>query len=165
MGTAAQHVLALPELLSTILQYVHAEQSLFKCMRVNSVWQHEATTLQWADLPRLCRLNTIHPQRQQYYANKVQSCSVTLDDDDFMFLDFKYRAIAFPRLRSVEFRLERGLSNCPFDLTLLHPFLPSTVRRIELSVQNVEQLKIVLDLVAVREDFVHVHSTIIFAIS
>lgn len=126
---ATQHALSLPELLSIILAYVHEDQSLFTCMFVNSLWAAEAASIQWADQPPLPRLETIHPERQQYYANKVRNCSIRLDTTVGSVLSFvNMRNLAFPRLDTVKLAMHCTTEDFMLDENMMHPFLPPMLR-------------------------------------
>ncbi|KAF2806868.1 uncharacterized protein BDZ99DRAFT_465627 [Mytilinidion resinicola] len=153
MGTATQQVLALPELLSTILQHVHADQSLLSCMLVNSLWEHEATTIQWAEVDELPLQNT-DPDRQQYYSDKVRKCSVKLDDAAESMLSLvNHRSLVFPRLKSVKLHGYQWDKPTICD-SRLHPLLPSTLRNIEIELHDLDNLPSLLELTAVRKSFI-----------
>ncbi|KAF2498266.1 hypothetical protein BU16DRAFT_288469 [Lophium mytilinum] len=162
MGTAAQHVLALPELLSTILQHVHDDQPLLNCMLVNSLWEYESTTIQWTEVGEL-PLENVHPERQQYYADKVRKCSVPIvdveDGANTTLSLVKHRSLVFPRLKSVKvignvsgWRLSVWrlpvICDASFD-----PLFPSTLQNIELELPTMDCFPPLLELIAVREVF------------
>ena len=163
---ATQHALSLPELLSIILAYVHEDQSLFTCMFVNSLWTAEAASIQWADQPPLSRLETIHPKRQQYYANKVRNCSIRLDTTIGSVLSFvNMRNLAFPRLDTVKLTMHCTTEDFILDENMMHPFLPPTLRILHIPGYMPSHInEKLLPMIAVRKLF-HINLSRLFPLS
>ena len=163
---ATQHALSLPELLSIILAYVHEDQSLFTCMFVNSLWAAEAASIQWADQPSLHRLETIHPKRQQYYANKVRNCSIRLDTTVGSVLSFvNIRNLAFPRLDTVKLAMHCTTEDFMLDENMMHPFLPPMLRVLHIPGYMPSHInEKLLPMIAVRELF-HINLSRSFLLS
>jgi hypothetical protein len=129
--TAANRTLALPELLAMILEFHTEASSLASCMRVNSLWAHEAVKILWRNCgyeshmtgdiraPMIRDLAALshRPNRLQWYANFIHSLTFEIgdsyDDDDVHFDEFgdadearyhpMFAATDFPRLESIEF--------------------------------------------------------------
>ncbi|OCL06864.1 hypothetical protein AOQ84DRAFT_69345 [Glonium stellatum] len=163
---ATQHALSLPEILSIILAYVHVEQSLFNCMLVNSLWAVEAASIQWANQPPLPRLETISPERQQFYASKVRSCSVDIDPTVGSVLSLvKMRNLAFPRLDAVTLVIPSIAQKYILDENMTHPFLSPTLRKLRIPGYMPYHIREKLLLtIAVRKHF-HVNLGILFPAS
>lgn len=70
--SAAQQVLALPEVLSLILEYLEFERAaLYSAHLVNTTWARYTQGILWRNAP-LSSLVAIEPARQQQYANMIR---------------------------------------------------------------------------------------------
>ena len=129
-------------------------------MFVNSLWAAEAASIQWADQPPLPRLETIHPERQQYYANKVRNCSIRLDTTVGSVLSFvNMRNLAFPRLDTVKLAMHYTTEDFMLDEDMMHPFLPPVLRVLHIPGYMPSHInEKLLSMIAVRKLF-HINSS------
>ncbi|MCJ1474194.1 hypothetical protein MMC13_002852 [Lambiella insularis] len=139
---AAEHVLRLSELVTTILSFLENDPStLNACVRVNKLWAKVSVMLMWkrcglintgpqqGQPPAIQDLASISPShRLQYYANHILELEFK-DNLTYDLLDS--RTIKFPHLWKL-FVHTTTPNYANFDLNLLQPYLQPNLRRLSL---------------------------------
>lgn len=79
--SSSRQVLGLPEIVALILSHLAEQHALLACVRVNSLWAEEATTLLWRHEPPISAFRSLEgSDRVGYYAQKVESLEFAGDD-------------------------------------------------------------------------------------